>query len=154
MNVTRFPSLALGALLAFGALHSGCTGPTFIVQQYDGPPRPSETVAIIRIHGSQTVRLITLDGDDANAPIDDDVRLHIEVLPGKHTIGVADFAAPQQPVQRISFRADPGRVYRPVFVKPAPGGPPGPLTLARMYEVGRDSDAYVRDVTLPDVPAH
>ena len=61
-------------------------GPTFIVQQYNGPPRARETIATLRVNGAETVRLLFLDEEDVAAPIVSDGRLHIELLPGKHTL--------------------------------------------------------------------
>ena len=70
-------------------------GPTFIVQQYTGEPRPKEQVAVLRMNGKEPVRLMTLDDQDVAAPIlEPDFRLHIEVLPGRHTLTVKTTAAP------------------------------------------------------------
>jgi hypothetical protein len=133
------------------ALALACSaGATFVVQQYDGPPRPKQSVAILRIRGDQSARLIALDGADANAPIERDVRLHVEVLPGLHTLHVANADEPAGPVRRVAFVAEPGRYYGVGFVRaePARGAEP------RVYELLEDSDAPRRDVTIakPQVP--
>ena len=76
---------ALIALLVV-ALLAACMGPTFIVQQYNGPPRARETIATLRVNGAEPVRLLFLDEEDVAAPLVSDGRLHIELLPGKHTL--------------------------------------------------------------------
>src|SRR6185436_17910383 len=51
------------------------------------------------------------------------------------------------------FQAEPGKVYRPVFVAPregSPGGPAGSGVTARIYEVDSETDALIRDVTRPE----
>ena len=126
-----------------GLLVSACGGPTFIVQQYDGPPRSPETIAILRVQGNEPVQLVTLDGARADAVVDEDVRLHLELLPGAHRVGVADKRHPELGVHRIAFRAAAGAVYRVVFATTADVS-----QRARIYEVGRDSNVLVRDVTL------
>lgn len=130
-------------LCGCGVLAVACGGPTFIVQQYDGPPRSPETIAILRVHGRDTVQLLTLDGSRADAVVDDDVRLHIEVLPGAHTLHVLDRQNEALGPHRIAFRATPGAVYRIVFARSAEV-----TTRARIYEVSAESDALLRDVTL------
>jgi hypothetical protein len=100
--------VALG--VPFAMLHQGCGGPTFVVQQYAGPVRSRETIAIIRIEGADPVRVVSVDGEPL-APVDDDVRLHVEVLPGEHALGIANSAAPDQPAERVRFVAEAGRLY-------------------------------------------
>lgn len=134
---------SLFVLCGFGLLALACAGPTFIVQQYDGPPRRPETIAIIRVHGKEAVQLLTLDGARADAVVEEDVRLHIEVLPGAHTLNVLDRRNEALGPHRITFRATPGAVYRVVFA-----ASPDVTTRARIYEVSPESDALLRDVTL------
>src|SRR5262245_24096180 len=98
--------LAVAALVL-----AGCPGPTFIVQQYNGPPRAREEIAILRVLGSDTVRLLLLDDEDVAAPLESDSRLHIELLPGRHSIAVREMAA-QSLVETLAFDAQPNRVYR------------------------------------------
>jgi hypothetical protein len=113
-------------------------GPTFVVQQYPGAVRPKETIATLRVNGSDTVRLMTLDDEDVAAPIVSDGRLHIELLPGRHAITVRNAAAPQEPATPLVFEAEAGKVYRIAF---AP--------VARIFEVDRGGDTVGRDVSNP-----
>jgi hypothetical protein len=126
-------------LLAAGLLAPlGCGGPTFVVAQYEGPPRPRESIAVIRMQGSDPVQVVSVDGEPL-APVEEDVRLHVEVLPGEHSIGVANFQAPQQPAQRVRFIAEPGKLYGAAW--PAPGDP-------RVFELDASSGRTLRDVSL------
>ncbi len=126
------------AVLSGGAALSGCMGPTFIVQQYGGPPRPRETIATLRVNGSDSLHLITLDGEDVRAPLESDTRLHIELLPGRHKIGVA--TGPSDPIAPLAFVAEAGKVYRAAYVG----------TVARVFEVDRAGDTAGRDVTVTE----
>jgi len=121
------------AALAFAL--AGCPGPTFIGQQYNGAPRPREQIAIVRVNGNDSVRLIYLDNEDVAAPLEADSRLHIEVLPGMHTVGVRRVEG-QSLVEMLTFFAEADHVYR------VSGTP------MHVFEVNRGSDAMVRDVTL------
>jgi len=119
----------------------GCPGPTFVVQQYAGPVRAPETIATLRVNASDSVRLITLDGEDVRAPLEVDSRLHIELLPGRHRVGVANGATDL--AEEVAFVAEVGKVYRVTFVGAAP----------HVVEVNRSSDAPGADVTAPLVTA-
>jgi hypothetical protein len=128
-------TLVLGALVLGLA---GCpAGPTYIVQQYSGPARPKETIGILRVNGKEEVRLLTLDDEEITARVADDARLHVELLPGRHTLSVRDV----EPAQRIAFEALANKVYR-VTLEGAPKAP-------HVHEVDRDSDALGPDVTAP-----
>ena len=118
---------------------AGCAGPTFVVQQYTGAVRPRETVATLRVNGSDSVRLLTLDDEDLGVPIEHDSRLHIELLPGRHRLTVGNANAPQDHAEPIAFEAEAGKVYRVTVGASAP---------ARIYEVDRDNDTPARDATL------
>lgn len=133
----RSASATVAALLL-----AGCPGPTFVVQQYAGPQRPSYTVAILRVNGNEEVRLLELDGKDVAAPILEDGRLHIEVLPARHTVSAARASAPREGSPPVAFTAEAGRVYRVAFVATAP----------HVFEVDREKDSVVRDVTEPGAP--
>jgi len=124
-------------LFALILLAAGCVGPTFVVQQYAGPVRPRETIATFRVNGGESVRLITLDDEDVRAPLESDSRLHIELLPGRHKVGVAN--GPNDLVSAVTFAAEAGKVYRAVFVGNEP----------HVFEVDRGGDAPGRDVTAP-----
>jgi hypothetical protein len=129
--------LGLAAALGAGTLAS-CAGPTYVVEMYAGPRRPAETIAILRFGGADDARLVVVDGERADVTIADDARLHVEVLPGEHQLGVISRADPHAPLSRVSFRAEPGKLYRVVFEA---GG-------AKIYEIDPGTDALLRDVTL------
>lgn len=136
MKVARFAVLA--------SLLAGCPGPTFIVQKYAGEPRPRESIAILRANASDEARLVALDGEDIAAPIVEDGRLHIEILPAKHVVGVTRVGEPRGRFPELAFEAEANRVYRVAFRAGEP----------HVYEVDRASDGVVRDVTLaPPAPA-
>ena len=129
---------ALIALLLFVVL-SACMGPTFIVQQYGGPPRARETIATLRVNGNEPVRLVFLDEEDVAAPIVSDGRLHIELLPGKHTLIARNGDERTAPTGSFSFVAEANKVYRVLFTGET----------AHLWEVDRDSDKPTREVTPP-----
>jgi hypothetical protein len=131
-------SLVVPALLYFG-----CGGPTFILQAYPGPTRDSDTIAIVRINGTDPVQLLAVDGEATDARIAEDSRLHVEVLPGKHVLFVQSSIDPELPPQRVLFQALPGKVYRPIFA----ANPNGGWVVARVYEVDRKSDRLLTDVS-------
>lgn len=122
---------------------AGCPGPTFIVQQYQGPQRPVESIATLRVNGADSVRLLTLDGEDVRAPIESDSRLHIELLPGEHRMTVANANAPDDRLDPLVWSAEAGKVYR---VTVAAG------VAARLWEVDRGNDHPGREIA-PPAPA-
>lgn len=124
---------------------AGCMGPTFIVQQYRGDVRPPETIAVLRVNGSEPVRLLLLDNEDVSAPLESDSRLHIEMLPAKHSVIVGNAKAPAERYLPVSWQAEAGKVYRVMFV--ASAGPEGGV-VPHVFEVDRAKDSSVRDVTL------
>lgn len=124
------------ACVAALSLAAGCAGPTFIVQQYAGAARPAETIATLRVNGADAVRLATLDNEDVTAPLVEDGRLHIEILPGRHAIAVRNAKAPDERPTSIAFDAAAGKVYRAAFTPEA-----------RIFEVDRGTDAPGADVT-------
>jgi hypothetical protein len=148
MSMTRPVRLALLAVLVF-AVSGGCGGPTFIVQQYSGPVLPAESISIIRINGKDAIVWDSLDGEAAGMQVPEDSRVHVEVLPGKHTLGIHDAADPAPRPALVSFQAEAGKTYRPAFVKAA-AGPAAGRILARVFEVSADGDALLRDVTISD----
>jgi hypothetical protein len=135
MNARPLAVVLLSSLLTLSAV--GCGPQVFIVQQYDGPVRDSETIAILRINGADSTRVVTLDGELADPRIAEDTRLHIEMLPGRHALRLADTSSPEAGSFRVAFDAQAGRVYRAVVAPAA----------ARVFEVDRGSDALLRDVT-------
>lgn len=145
--MTWLRSLPLWAALALTA----CGPQTYIIQQYDGPVRDRERIAILRINGADPIRVLTLDGELADARLDEEARLHIEVLPGRHVVRVGDAERPEAGSLALAFQADAGRVYRAALYPPRSGVPAsayGPSQL-RVFEVDRSSDALLRDVTAP-----
>ena len=142
MTMTRAAlwRFAMAVVLVAVAPLAGCMGPTFVVQQYAGAVRPRETIATLRVNGSEPVRLVTLDEEDVRAPLESDSRLHIELLPGRHKIGVVN--GPNDLVAAVSFVAEAGKVYRASYVGSEP----------HVFEVDRGGDAPGRDVTAPLAP--
>jgi hypothetical protein len=125
-----------------------CGGPTFVVQQYGGPPRSIDGIAIIRVNPGG-LELYAVDGESLRVAPEKGTRFHIEVLPGVHEIGIDDpstgFAG-----ANVRFVAEPGKVYRMVIRS----GPLDPGLGAYAYEVDRSSDAELRPATAaPDAPA-
>ena len=131
----------LVALALSGMLLHACSGPTYVAQQYDGDPRPKEEISVVRVNAKDPVLLDSLDGEAIAVRLPEDSRLHVEVLPGPHRVGVANALDPNAPAALVSFLAEAGRVYRPILrADPPPAS-------ARIYEVDRDTDALLRDVT-------
>jgi hypothetical protein len=125
-------SVALASLSVL--LLAGCPpGPTYVVQEYQGPPRSLETIGVLRVNGKDSVRLETLDDQEITARVDEDARLHVELLPGRHTLSVRS----GEPGRRVAFDAQPGKVYRVVMEDAAP----------HVHEVDRETDSVGRDVT-------
>lgn len=143
---SRRRTIAWISAAALSTVAACFAGPTFVVQQYSGAQRPTESIAILRVNQRDPARLLLLDDQDASAPlIAEDSRLHVEVLPGRHTVAVANVKAPSERYLPVSFDAEAGRVYRVTF-------PSGPTGDARVFEVERGNDALVRDVTLEEKP--
>lgn len=137
------------------SLASGCGQVTYIVQQYDGPVRERDQVSILRLSPGDPAQVIAMDGDAlGRQDLDSDVRLHIEMLPGKHQLEVENPQASTKTTQRVQFIAEPGRTYRVVLADrvwhaqkpgPAPAGAWSPL----VYELDGSSDDLLREVSLP-----
>ena len=82
-------------------------------------------------------QIIAMDGEAlGRQELDSDVRLHIEMLPGKHQLEVENPQAPARTTQRVQFIAEPGRTYRVVLAdrawhaqksEPTPAGTWSPL---------------------------
>ncbi len=116
-------------------LIAGCAGPTYIVQEYQGPPRDRETIGILRVNGRDGLSLDSLDDQAITTRVAEDARLHVEILPGRHTVSVRSGV---EPGKRIAFEAEAGKVYRVVLEAAAP----------HVHEVDRDNDSLGRDVTV------
>ncbi|MBI3205310.1 MAG: hypothetical protein HYZ29_27475 [Myxococcales bacterium] len=137
--MSRFERL-VGASLAVAL--SACGGPTFIVQQYSGPVRAPESIAVLRVNGDAGIVLVSLDGEPIRTRVADDARLHVEMLPGRHQLAIADLVDAARPLGRAVFVAAAGKTYRPMFPSQGKG--------ARVFEVDSASDAPLRDVTVQD----
>jgi len=137
---------------------------TFVMQHYDGPPRPKSSVALIRVNAGPGPDLVTVDGDPLplGRVLEPGNRLHIEVLPGAHQVDV-EAADPTTGLKRnmaVRFVAEPGKVYRVELV----AGPADPTAQRdsmwepEVYEVDRETDARIRNATAAPVstpaPAH
>lgn len=122
-----------------------CGGPTFVVQQYAGAPRPREAIAIVRINGDRP-QLLSLDNEPLVVP-QPGTRFHIEVLPGVHEIVVGDRYVGFTDTT-VRFVAEPAKVYR-IVVRSAPAG-----WRASAVEVDRATDAELGLALEPnDTPA-
>ena len=133
---------------------SGCGQVTYILQQYDGPARARGEVSILRLQADDTAQVLVMDGEAlGNQALDSDVRLHIEMLPGKHTLRVRNPKAAGLDTQDVVFLAEAGRLYHVELadrnwhqVTAAPVAPG--VWSALVYEV-EDSGRPLREVSLP-----
>lgn len=141
--------LARAVVAATTLFVGGCGTATFIVQQYEGDPRPSSQISVLRVNGSNAVRLEELDGEVLAYELHErGARVHIEMQPGEHELGLADGAG--LPIKRRRFVAEPGKVYRPmVFHTDAAASQR--LTrdawVVAIYEVDPDSDEILREIS-------
>jgi hypothetical protein len=138
MNFARIAVLA-----AFLLGLPDCAGPTFIVQEYPGPVRAADTIAILRLEGNGTVQLLAVDGERADARVAEDARLHVEILPGKHSVMVQNLAAPANPPEAVAFQAEAGKIYRPAFMHTVTGGP-----RLHVFEIDPRTGMPIGDATL------
>jgi hypothetical protein len=163
-RLSRDWRLIVCALFGFAAASiASCTGMTFVVQQYEGPPRPKETVAVIRTSGGIGPELVSVDGEPLQVMLENGNRLHVEVLPGTHEV---ELAAPEMGGLNRAipahFIAEPGKVYRFELrsLETATTEPSEPAWEAFAYEVDRKSDALLRIAPRPPgrapplAPAH
>ena len=136
------------AWLALGSAAAGCgRGLTLVMQHYDGPPRPRESLALIRVNGGHGPEVAAIDGEPlrVGSALEPGNRLDVEVLPGVHEVDI-EVRDPMTGLDRelsVRFVAESGRVYRVDLVAGAEdaGGQPEGMWAAQAYEVGRDSDA-------------
>lgn len=135
------------SLICGGLALSACGVATFIVQQYDGEPISQERIAILRVNGGDPVRLEELDGEILAYELHErGSRVHIEMLPGEHELGLADGQG--LPLKRRRFVAEAGKVYRPmVFRDPLAALPTMGDWAVAIYEVDRDSDHIIREIS-------
>jgi hypothetical protein len=156
MNRKKRGSLLVWTSVASVALAMGlaqiasCGGPTFIIQQYAGAPRPKESIAVIRLRGADSVQVLALDRERL-MPVERGVRLHIEVAPGMHEIDVgSEGEIPTSGVdefrQRLRFTAEAGKVYRVIVSQRLATGAAGQYA-PRIYEVDPESESPIRVVS-------
>lgn len=151
---TSSPLVRVLLVFVLGTLPA-CPGPTFIEQQYPGAPRPAESIAIFRVNGSDTPRVLAVDDEENTAShgLPSDGRLHLELLPGPHVVVAAKTIAALERSpgacgpESLAFEAEAGKVYRLRVVEPA-DDQPCTRTLG-VFEVDRSSDNAIRDVTRP-----
>jgi hypothetical protein len=74
--------------------------------------------------------------------------MHVEVLPGEHTVTVIDAEHPDGTCQFVRFRTEPGKLYRALWHMHTDRAP-GLSDLARVYEVDASSDKPIRDTSIP-----
>jgi hypothetical protein len=122
---------------------------TFVVQNYDGPPRPRTAIAVVRVD-ARGPEVVAVDDQPLRVALESPNRMHVEVLPGPHEIDV-EVTEPVIGLRHtlpLRFIASPGKVYR-VDVVVAPMSVPSPAPNARgygevrVYEVDPESDAIL-----------
>lgn len=140
-------------LLGSGLIAAGCGTATFVVQQYDGEPLDRSRIAMLRVNGDAPVRLEELDGEVLAYELHDSgSRVHIEMLPGEHELGLSDGLG--LPLKRRRFVAHPGKIYRPMVFHTGSNGPDAPSStwVVAIYEVDPDSDRIIREISQVPVP--
>jgi hypothetical protein len=136
------------ASMATAVAEFACGGPTFVIQQYGGAQRSRESIAVIRVDGTDAVQILSLDRERLS-PVEKGVRLHIEVLPGMHEIDVTD-PGNHVTLRNVRFVAEAGRLYRVHVVQTLPTGGSGDF-VARVHEVDPDTEAQIREASSPPV---
>jgi hypothetical protein len=146
--------LAGSALLLL--LTSAC-GPTvtLVVQQYPGPARERTEVAVIRIESDQAAQLAAVDREPlGKLALKEDTRLHVELLPGEHTLDIRHPKKTVDATQVVRFKAEAGAVYsafldeRDWYRKTGTEPQPGAWT-ALVYEIDGERGTRLREVSLP-----
>jgi hypothetical protein len=139
--VRLVPALMVAATLAV----AGCGTVTYVLQEYGGEPRSADSVAIVRITSRDPLHVSSVDGDPLDVRLDPDTRVHVEMLPGEHVLGVYRPDAEIPIEQKVRFLASPGRTYAVVMAE-APPGSATPWT-GRVYEIDRSSGTRIHDAT-------
>ena len=119
-----------------------------MVQEYDGPPRPSDRIAIVRVNGKNGPDVTSVDNQPLRVVLEPSNRVHVEVVPGPHEVDV-EVTEPGIGLRHtipVRFLAAAGKVYRVEVVsvavtQPSPGVAVDSRWDARAYEVNRDTDA-------------
>jgi hypothetical protein len=128
-----------------GFVLTGCGSMTFVVQEYAGPPRPHDGIAIIRVNGSGGPDVVAVDDQPLRVALEPLNRIHVEVLPGPHEVDV-EVTEPEIGLRHtlpIRFLAAAGKVYRVEVFAVAPSAPARGEARwdAQAYEVDRSTDA-------------
>lgn len=136
-----------------------CGTATFVVQQYTGEPLPRHLVAVLRLEGGDDALVVSLDGEVLeNGRLDPGTRVLVELLPGEHEVGLIKVSSEARVVQAARFRAEQGKYYRArVADRPPSEGSrrslqPGLLWAPYVWEIDRDTDEWLVDVTMPPKP--
>lgn len=134
---------------------AGCGQVTYILQQYDGPVRSPDTVSVLRVQPDDPAQIVAMDGEDlAPQSLASDVRLHIEMLPGKHKLSVKHPGVRGLDTRQVEFVAKAGRTYRVLLsdrdwhataVEPQRPDSWSPL----VYEVHAGNNRLLQEVSLP-----
>jgi hypothetical protein len=139
----------LCTLLCVSSLSVACLSATFVIQQYDGDPLPMDRIAILRLVGGDDAYLASLDGEGLDFRVEGRTdRIHIEMLPGDHELGIA-----RQPNGRVVYRrftAKAGVIYQPKVLhnRLARGEAGLERWTAGIFEVASGTDELVRDVSV------
>jgi len=134
--------IVLAALAGLSLLQ--CGRPIFIASAYPGPPRERAEIGVLRVLGDEPAQLISVDGEAADARVSEDAALHLELLPGRHTVFVQDIRAPQEPPGLVRFQVTPGGLYGVRFTQ----GPAEP----QIFTLDPSSYAALTNVTLKPEP--
>jgi hypothetical protein len=142
------------------AVVAACGGMTFVVQEYDGPPRPTAGIAIIRVEAENGPDVVAVDDQPLRVALERPNRIHVEVLPGPHEVDI-EVTEPEIGLRHtlpVRFVAAAGKVYRVEVTAAASGAPSSGAETrweAHVYEVDRESDARLglaAPVTPPPAP--
>ncbi len=135
---TRRQRPALALLLCAGL--AACGTVTYVAQKYDGDPRPRDTIAIFRITPTDRTHVSSIDGEPVDVQLASDTRMHIELLPGTHDVGMYEPPPGSSgPViaRHARFEARAGTVYKAALTPQR----------ASVYEIDDGSGAVLRDAT-------
>ncbi len=137
--------LVPAVLLGMSLLVAGCGTVTYVLQDYGGEPRPADSIAIVRITSTDPLHVSTVDGEPLDVRLDSDTRVHVEMLPGEHVLGVYRPDAEIPIEHKVRFLAAPGRTYA-VVMAVAPQGSATPW-VGRVYEIDKSSGTRLHDAT-------
>lgn len=138
--------LLVGLVLLASLAIAGCGTVTYVLQQYGGDPRPAESISIVRIANDDPLHISTIDGEPLDVRLQSDTRVHVEILPGVHVLGVYRPDARIPVEQKVRFKAEAGQVYGVVMAEAPPGG--ATPWAGRVFEIDRSTGTALRDATL------